>query len=183
MTGIRHFSSETTRGRQRGAALIVALIFMVILAVIGVSSMQTATMQERMSGNAKDASIAFQAAEAALRQAEARLAPAGAIGVFNGTNGNYIACANPGDTRTACAAPDWADKKSVGWVTIATDMPGVVKQPEYILEQLEIEDENRSLDSDQPVIPLDLYRVTARGYGFSDRTMVVLSTTFNRNNE
>ena len=173
----------TPHQSQKGAALIVALIFMVILAVIGVSSMQTATMQERMAGNAKDSSIAFQAAEAALRQAEARLAPTGIIGAFNGTNGNYIACANPSDTRTACSAPKWADKHSAGGVAIDTDIPGAVKQPEFILEQLEIEDTNKPLDSDQPVTPLDLYRITARGYGFSDRTMVVLSTTFNRNGE
>src|SRR5688572_1152795 len=55
--------------RERGAVLIVALLFLVMLTLLGVTAMTGTTMEERMSGNARDASIAFQAAEAALRDA------------------------------------------------------------------------------------------------------------------
>ncbi|WP_373093081.1 PilX N-terminal domain-containing pilus assembly protein, partial [Zhongshania sp.] len=56
-----HPQSEIVR--QSGAALIVSLVFMLILTIISIASMQTATLQERMAGNMKDNTIAFQAAE------------------------------------------------------------------------------------------------------------------------
>lgn len=55
---------------QQGAVLVVALIFMLILSLIGVSSMQGTTMQEKMAGNLRDQYSAFNAAEAALREGE-----------------------------------------------------------------------------------------------------------------
>ena len=56
--------------RERGAVLIVALLFLVMLTLLGVTAMTGTTMEERMAGNARDNSIAFQAAEAALRDAK-----------------------------------------------------------------------------------------------------------------
>lgn len=52
---------------ERGAVLIVALLFLVMLTLLGVTAMTSTTMEERMAGNSRDAGIAFQAAEAALR--------------------------------------------------------------------------------------------------------------------
>ena len=57
------------RKRQRGAVLIVALLFLTILTILGVTAMTTTTYEERLAGNARDSSTAFQAAEAALRDA------------------------------------------------------------------------------------------------------------------
>jgi type IV pilus assembly protein PilX len=58
------------RVRQRGFILPIVLIFLVILTMLGISSMQNATLQERMSSNLRDRNIALQAAELALRDAE-----------------------------------------------------------------------------------------------------------------
>src|SRR5688572_33183181 len=55
--------------RERGAVLIVALLFLVMLTMLGITAMTGTTMEERMAGNARDNSVAFQAAEAALRDA------------------------------------------------------------------------------------------------------------------
>jgi len=55
--------------REKGAVLIVALLFLVMLTLLGVTAMTSSTMEERMAGNARDTSVAFQAAEAALRDA------------------------------------------------------------------------------------------------------------------
>lgn len=55
---------------QRGAALIISLIFLLLMTLIGVTSMQTTTLQERMAGNARDRNLALQSAEAGLRQGE-----------------------------------------------------------------------------------------------------------------
>lgn len=55
--------------RQHGAVLIVALLFLVILTLLGLTAMSGTTLEERMSGNSRDMNIALQSAEAALRDA------------------------------------------------------------------------------------------------------------------
>ena len=169
--------------RQRGAVLIVSLVFMLILTIIASASMQSSTLQERMIGNAKDTNLAFQAAEAGLREAEAVLSQIN-VGPFDGTNGLYLQCADPTNTATACVEPSWSNDTSLGWQVMAADViPYSVKPPEYIIEELvSISSENAVLDADKPISPLIFYRVTARGYGASNRSMVVLSTTFKRSN-
>jgi len=56
-------------GRQQGAALITALVLLVILTMLGLSSMTTNTMEERMAANAQEKNRAFQAAESGLELA------------------------------------------------------------------------------------------------------------------
>ncbi len=56
--------------RQRGAVLLVSLIMLLLLTIIGAAAMRDTNLQERMAGNMRDHSLAFQAAEAALRFAE-----------------------------------------------------------------------------------------------------------------
>ncbi|MFT3669121.1 MAG: PilX N-terminal domain-containing pilus assembly protein [Pseudoxanthomonas sp.] len=58
------------RGNQSGAALLVVLLLLLIVTLLGVASMRGAIMQERMSSNTMARSMAFQVAEAGLRQAE-----------------------------------------------------------------------------------------------------------------
>lgn len=58
---------------QQGSALIICMVFLLLLTIMGVSSMQSATLQEKMAGNAVDENRAFQRAEAALRAGEAAL--------------------------------------------------------------------------------------------------------------
>ena len=62
----RHFNPQT----NRGATLVVGLIMLVVLTMLSLSAMQSATLQERMSGNMRDYNQAFQSAENAIREAE-----------------------------------------------------------------------------------------------------------------
>ena len=55
---------------QRGAVLIVGLIFLVIMSIMGLTAMQNVTLQERMTGNTLDRFRAVQEAEIALLIAE-----------------------------------------------------------------------------------------------------------------
>jgi type IV pilus assembly protein PilX len=55
---------------QRGAILIIAMVMLLLLTIIGLSSMRGTSLQESMAGNMRDSSLAFQAAEAALRKGE-----------------------------------------------------------------------------------------------------------------
>ena len=102
------------------------------------------------------------------------------LATFDGTNGLYLSCADPNDTKSACDEPAWSAPASNGWLVLNNAVPNASKQPEYIIEELSVSDPNAPLVSDRPVQSISFYRVTARGYGASDRSMVVLSTTFRR---
>jgi type IV pilus assembly protein PilX len=71
MSTVRSQLSSRFAHAQRGAALVTSLLLLLILTIIGVTAMQMTRMQERMSGNARDLNLAFQGAEAAVRDGEA----------------------------------------------------------------------------------------------------------------
>lgn len=70
MTIQRRRSPLVAAARQRGAVLYVALIMLVLLALIGITGMQVAGMQERMAANYLRSNVAFQAAEGEVRVSE-----------------------------------------------------------------------------------------------------------------
>ncbi|VUD47060.1 hypothetical protein TDB9533_00949 [Thalassocella blandensis] len=55
---------------QAGATLVVALVILAVMTILGVSTMNSSTLQERMANNARQKLIADSAAESALREAE-----------------------------------------------------------------------------------------------------------------
>lgn len=52
--------------RQRGAALVIALVILLVLTVMGVSGIRHATLEESMAFNTQAKSLTFQAAETAI---------------------------------------------------------------------------------------------------------------------
>lgn len=105
---------------QRGVVLIIALVFLLVLSVAGLSAMRLANVEERMTASFSGRGLAFQAAEAALVEAEryldqrdfsaTELALLFSSGCINGLcfNGAYSEGIN-GDgecTLTASAAED-----------------------------------------------------------------------------
>ncbi|WP_182334089.1 pilus assembly PilX family protein [Stenotrophomonas acidaminiphila] len=59
-----------TSRAQRGITLLVVLVLLLILSVLGIAILRSSAMQERMSANMRDRSLAFQGAETALRYAQ-----------------------------------------------------------------------------------------------------------------
>lgn len=55
---------------QRGASLIIVMLILVVVSLLGVGSAQIALMSERGARNDRDQQVAWQAAEAALIDAE-----------------------------------------------------------------------------------------------------------------
>jgi type IV pilus assembly protein PilX len=130
------------RPRQSGAALVTVLVLLLVMTLLGIVGMRTTSMEERMSANLYDRSIAFQAAEAALREGERqaglRPTPADPVG----------ACATGLCGRPAPnTAPVWAPTSTV-WDTAPTatteleptsdsPSPGVLAvDAKYIIEML-----------------------------------------------
>lgn len=56
----------TSPHKQQGVALAVSLIFLVLITIIGVTSIRGTTMNELMSANAQQKSAAFQIAESVI---------------------------------------------------------------------------------------------------------------------
>lgn len=69
--------------RQRGISLLVVLILLLVTTMLGIVVLRGTLLEERMSANLYDRSLAFQLAESALRRAEQQVLTAV-------TNGNPI---------------------------------------------------------------------------------------------
>ncbi|GAB4357766.1 MAG: pilus assembly protein [Immundisolibacter sp.] len=168
--------------RQRGVVLVVALIMLAVITLLGVSAMQVTSLEERMAGNMRDRSLAFQAAEAALRDGE-RLLTQVTLPAFDGTNGLYPAPA-------VGALPEWmqaggSPQPASWWTTngrpYGGTVAGVAAQPRYVIEEIaRLPGVGESLEAGQPVPDITYYRVTARGVGGSATAVVVLQSTFRR---
>lgn len=139
--------------RQSGSTLIVALVMLLLISLLAVGSMQDTILQERMTSNTEDRSIAFESAEAALRDGEADLSD-GAPG------GNDI---NPHD--------DW---DGIDDQTIPLIDDRSAEAPSYHLG------EARCLPTADGSCPAEVFRVHSRGVGGRDSTEVLLRSTFLR---
>lgn len=77
--GIRNGTAPIGVCRQRGAALVIGLILLMVLTLLAVAGMRSASMEFIMAGNEQYRQNAFQAAETGIEQAIA-------TGIFNPAN-------------------------------------------------------------------------------------------------
>ena len=70
---------------KEGAVLIISLIMLLLLTIIGVTAIQTNSLEEKMAGNMRDQNLAFQAAESALRVGETETATIAASDFYTGS--------------------------------------------------------------------------------------------------
>lgn len=165
--------------KQAGAALLVCLIILVLVTLMGLTSMRTSVLQEKMSGASSDKSLAFQAAEMALRDAEkvVRLNLSSATGFAEDCSGGQCV-AKPGAASEA-ETVDWdSDEAAVyGEASGADPISGVARQPNYIIELMFNMKPplGNSADQKKKGTP---YRITAIGYGKLERTRVQIQSTY-----
>lgn len=63
----------STISRQHGAVLFVALVFLLLLTLLGLTASSTSILQERMTGGMRNAQLAMMGSESALRGGEVDL--------------------------------------------------------------------------------------------------------------
>ncbi|HVJ61096.1 MAG TPA: pilus assembly protein [Tahibacter sp.] len=63
-------SNDRLERKQRGAALFVALVFLLLVTVLALAAAGTSVMQERMTGGLRNNQLGFMGSESALRYAE-----------------------------------------------------------------------------------------------------------------
>lgn len=179
---------------ETGAVLAVCLIFLLLVTVLGLSTIGTTTMQEKMAANTRDKDLAFQAAELALRVAEKAIKEENLeVSDFTPDCKNGLcsaidvsaATARWNDTGICGANKDiWSCTKS----RAVTGDDGVSLKihslpPRYfveILAELDTADDlnigniGDSIFGDEVTI----YRITAIGYGGSKTSQAVLQSTY-----
>jgi type IV pilus assembly protein PilX len=133
-------------GRESGMSLFPALMFLLVLAVLGVSALNSTLMQEKMVSNTKDANLAFQAAEAALRDGEGDVERNKTIWTptsFSSACTNGL-CVPPSTWPSPSSldiskAIDWSNSgltRTYGGQTSAPLLPNVAAQPLYVIERI-----------------------------------------------
>ena len=180
--------SPTTRiapHRERGAVLVVALMFLVAMTLLALSAMTTTTLEEKMSGNARDYNVALQAAEATLRDAQNDLLATGATGRTVTLVGFTSACpaglcAPTALTNQMYSSADWSSSSTTtvqygAWTGAAT-FPSVATQPRYMMELVP----NMKAKITGVSANVDAYylRTTVRAYGVNSNTQVNLQNVF-----
>lgn len=65
--------TAAARNKQDGAALVLALVFLIILTVLAITNMREVALESRIVGNLVDQKGCFNAAEAGLRDGEYRI--------------------------------------------------------------------------------------------------------------
>lgn len=165
---------------QKGVVLITALVILMAMTLVALTTMTSSSLEERMAGNMKDREIAFQSAEAALRYGE-RLAEAGInTAAFNTScTGGY--CDH--DLQAAATYVEyWTDSTLDVWNDNAKHLvynatfAEVTSRPKLIIEYMGMQIQNFSVGpqaSDPPI-----YRITALGTGRSDYSRVMLQSTY-----
>lgn len=159
--------------RSRGATLVVVLILLLVMTLLGLASLRSTMLEERMTSNLLDRSLGFQVAEAGLREAEAALDPLPAF-PGAGCNANGM-CARPDPS----ALERWSDPGFAGW-RVGTAADANTDPPQYFVEEMGRGPNWRDCQKKKPIHPLCMttrYRVTSRSQQ-AGRASVMLQTVF-----
>jgi type IV pilus assembly protein PilX len=163
---------------QSGIVLIVALIMLLLLTLIATIGMQNSSLEEKMAGNMRNQNLVLQAAESALRAAEATLVPVPPTFDAVGTGGFY-------STPPAITIDDAALVKDSFWTNssrVATSsvtgasLGNGIETPKYIIQKL-----NAACYKVACPLATDLpqpYKVTVRATGETSNTVVILESVF-----
>ncbi|WP_020394637.1 pilus assembly PilX family protein [Thiolinea disciformis] len=176
--------------KQRGNVLIFALVLLLIMTLMSLTSVQGVNLQESMATNLQDREMAFQAAEAALRAAEKLLESTSSSNTMIDCTLMAVNLCPPVPANTFVA------DDTTGWVNV-TDYPNKTMlggNPQYYIQLLGIgtslgaTGQGNNLSNAQYGVNTGVqvqrfYRVTARSSvpsASSDRAIVVLQTTISR---
>ncbi len=165
---------------QSGVALIVSLIMLVLMTLVGIAGIRVINAEERMVGQTYDRAVAFQAAEAALKQIEASIESAG-----QPTPAPSTACAVTGtapNDLNVCGlnigVPRWISSTFSEWVSSSpvVHTTGISITPQYFVEYL---GSNFPCSLDKvDNSSCKRYRVTARANASDDRAAVMLQSVY-----
>jgi len=175
------YNNPVSRHHQQGAVLVISLILLLILTLLGVTSMSSSNLEEKMAGNLRDKEIAFQSAEAALREAE-RIIESTTLTAFDCSCTDGLCNCKDGD-----CVKYWTDATLDVWNTAgryeeySTTFAETTSKAKYIIEFMNFITPAGSAIAYVPTIgDPQMYRITAIGTGRTDGARVMLQTTYQK---
>lgn len=188
-TSDRHVHAPFSR--QSGAVLIVSLIILLLMTLIGVTSLRTTTLEERMAGNMRDHMLAFEAAEAALEAAEQFIdSSVVSLGAFDGdgSDGLYDDTVPTDPDKSIWEIVDWTggDGGNDNEVLSASAIPGVGTPPKYVIQhygsiEVDVDKTNMSgYGQNTGAGEVQMFHITVRGTGGSNNAVVILQSTYGK---
>lgn len=179
--GIINRNHRLHRASQKGVALVMSMVFLLILTLIGVTAMNTSALEERMAGNMVDKNYALQAAESALLAGEQWIINQGVLPVFSPPQPN-----DGLHLPSTGQYPVWYETTGVWTGTDIINYVGLGKvksQPKFIIEYMGKSSTGKSKGTGggygAPSNPeIDVFRVTARGTGGTDDAVTMVQSTY-----
>lgn len=180
-----------TANKQRGVVLIVALVLLLVVTLLGVAVMSGSALDMKMANNSQERQQAFNAAEAALSQAEAALMQSTAPqpSAFNSTcnNGLCFQGVNATSPSTCNVVPSsgtipedpWKLTNGLGFVVWGSSnaskhMNASNVSAQYIIEFRCYVAAASGTGTDA------MFRITAYGASAASNANVMLQSTFRR---
>jgi type IV pilus assembly protein PilX len=176
-------SSNKLRVRQqRGVSLTIVLILLLIMTLLGLASMRVGLLEEKMGASQFDRSLSFQAVEAAIREAEARI-EVNPTPTFP-ASGNCVAGLCPTPTAGATNLWEVAAPPAGTWFNATTNITqsGLTVTPTYMIQYMGKTPKNLSqvgLTSDEEPETVDVFRITARSTQ-ADRATVIIQSNYTK---
>ncbi len=177
-------TNRSNRRRQRGAVLIISLLILLVMTMIGIVAMDSTTLEEKMAGNTRQRDLAFQAAEAGLRDGETDLVMHSPVGFDTSCTNGLCLVVTSGSTSTTPyweIPGDWNNARTYGSATNATALTNV-PAPKYLLEKLPpaaTPGQNLgNTGSYNGPLPTQLYRVTSKATAGNGNLTVELQSVY-----
>jgi type IV pilus assembly protein PilX len=170
----------STLRQQRGAILVTSLLLLLVLTVLGITTLRMTTMQERMAGNTRDLGLAFQGAEAGLTEGEQWLRGRVVQPVATGTLPCEV-CQQFGSGNVPVVPVNIEHQDATWWedngVEVAGEIDDLDAQPRYVIEEAGFVRDSLLFDE---TAGRDFYRVTSQSTGASGLANSVLQSTYAR---
>lgn len=175
---------------QQGVVLFLTLTILLLMTVTGLASIRIATMQEHLSRNYRDVSMAFQSAESAILEAERFLEAAGDFHDFP-EEGESPEClnglCNSMDGTERYSTVDWSQGSDdyIPAAVTAADL-GTAKGPGYVIEHVArvnaVQDSLNITNVGGGGFPgyVCIFRITARGSGGSVQSHAMIQVMYGR---
>jgi len=164
--------------RQSGVALMVGLIILLLLSIIVVTAMRVSSLEERMAGNLRNQNTAFQAAESALREAEAFIeSGAASFAPLKLSGAPFRNTTTPFCVSGLCSDSGPVQSEVFPYIdgamrTAGTHIATITAEPEYIIELIRIDP---STDSSRVYAT---FRITTQAWGGDTSGHVQLQSTY-----
>lgn len=153
---------------QRGVVLIIAMIMLIVISLLAITSMRNSASTEALAGNVRTTELATQAAEIALRHCESSVIEITTVAA-GGTSTGYITTMNAMNILPSSTPAKWQDTATWDSATTLTFViPSAVmggsttykRAPECMVETLPVMAAGSTV-----VNSTSSFVITARGFG------------------